>query len=39
MVDDELATLLAELLACCRARAPEYLDGTLDFWAVTRGCG
>ncbi|MFZ0090940.1 MAG: class I SAM-dependent methyltransferase [Solirubrobacteraceae bacterium] len=31
MVDDALATLLAEQLAYYRARAPEYLDGTLDF--------
>lgn len=29
MVDDELATLLAEQVAYYRARAPEYLDGAL----------
>lgn len=29
VVDDELATLLAEQLAYYRARAPEYLDGAL----------
>jgi SAM-dependent methyltransferase len=34
MVDDELATLLAEQVAYYRALAPEYFDGGLDFPAA-----